>query len=496
MTTVDFMERIDNLLRLQADNYPAAIFLIEGDLATTYATADRAADSIATWLQEKGVGKNDRVVIWGDNSTNFLLAVFGVLRAGASVVPMHARTSLPTALQVLNLAEPALVLADRRVFSAFELACVQPLIALDELDFLPVGKPKPSGAGPACIIFTSGSTGIPRGVVCGHREILFAIHAINLTLAQTRHDRVLCCLPFSFDYGLYQAFLVAEVGATMIVIPSHANPLNLPLLLRQYRITGFPLVPSIAAILLRSRMLERLRPNTLRYTTNTGDLLPSRHAERLAEHLGGMVVPMYGLTECKRVAIMPLDRLTDKRGSVGLPLPSTRVDLLHSAEFATLGGDAGELLVHGRHVMGGYWRAPEATSERFRVSSGSGDIVLHTGDIFRRDIEGFLFFLGRRDTLIRRDNVTLGPTEIEQKLADVDGVAETAIAQDPNGTVHAFIVTDALPESIQVTIKNILADNLSSVLIPFIIRFVRKLPRTLNGKIDRINLLTYVASLS
>lgn len=484
MSGIHGPHRIDDVLRLRASARPEAVYLIEAERRTTYAAVDRAADGISAWLQRRGVGVGDRVVFHADNSTDFLLAVFGVLRAGATVVPIHPRTSPATAAQVLAKAEPVLVLADRERMEA----AGSPTFALEDLASLPDGRPNASPAGPACIIFTSGSTGIPHGVVCGHNEILFAIGAINEALGQRTDDRVLCCLPFSFDYGLYQSFLVLAAGASLVIASPQINPLTLPSLLQRHRVTGFPLVPSLATALIRSGLLGRVLVETLRYATNTGDILPPRHAEQLSDLLHTRILPMYGLTECKRVAVMPYDALTDKPGSVGLPLPGTRVTLGPAPGVDGLGPDVGELLVQGPHVMQGYWREPIATAERFRVSPETGAVTLHSGDLFRRDSDGFLYFLGRDETLIRGGGAVFAPAEIEQQLAGLDAVVEAAVVgacTDTEALVRACVVTDRPTNAVKRAVETVLAETLGAASVSFEIRFLRKLPRTLNGKIDR-----------
>lgn len=489
------LDRIDYLLQARASERPEEVFLIEGDQSTSYSAADRSADRIAAWLRRSGVAAGDRVLLHSDNSRQFLLAVFGILRAGATVVPVHVQTPRTVLIEIFRSAEPILALVERQLFEVYQSITPCPVhIPLDVIASLPDEMPQPVDlAGPACIIYTSGSTGIPHGVVCGHREILFAIRAINQQLRQTPDDRVLCCLPFSFDYGLYQAFLVLEAGASLVVVSTQITPLIIPKLLRSYSITGFPLVPALAVALLRSRMLERMNRVRVRYVTNTGDLLPDRHINRLTEQLNGAaVVPMYGLTECKRVAIMPMDFLGTKLGSVGRPLPGTTVELLADPHLLGLGTDVGELLVRGPHVMGGYWREPEITARRFRRDPDSNDVTLHSGDLFRRDSDGFLFFLGRYETLIRTDNAIFSPAEIEQHLSTLDAVAEAAIVScsghTQGGGIHAFIVVDGQCEPVRHAAESTLTNLFGSGEAPVRIHFVPKLPRTLNGKISRTTL--------
>ncbi|MBK1710401.1 class I adenylate-forming enzyme family protein [Marichromatium gracile] len=486
--TVPPPDRIDDLLRLRAAERPGSVLLVSAERSTTYAEADWGVDRIAAWLQGRGVTVGDRVVLYADNTAEFLLAVFGILRAGAAVVPIHPRTPLAGVRRIVDLAEPAMILTDRRRLEGRAAPETMRQAALEDLALLPDAVPRPAAAGPACIIFTSGSTGSARGVVCGHRKILFAIRAINRVLGQTADDRIFCCLPFSFDYGLYQSFLAIEAGASLIVESTQVSPLVIPSALQRHRATGFPLVPSLAVALLRSGMLERMAVGTVRYVTNTGDMLPRRHAERLSELLGAAVIPMYGLTECKRVSVMPPDRFADKPGSVGLLLPGTQIALQSEPEWAGLGPDVGELLVQGPHIMDGYWRDPDATAQRFHTCPESRETILHTNDLFRRDAEGFLYFLGRDETLIRRDGKIISPVDIEQRLYDIDKVAEAAVighGAASEQTVDAFVVTDVAEDDLRKPIADILAETIGSSSGRVGIHFLRKLPRTLNGKIDR-----------
>lgn len=493
------VDRIDYLLCVRAWQRPAAVFLIEAENVMTYAEVDRAADRIAAWLIQLGITNGDRVLLHGNNSTHFLLAIFGILRAGAIAVPVHAKIALASLARILESTNPKLTLADSPLCAVhMRFPFAPPPIPFDVMESLSckaVFRHKPTEpSDSAFIIYTSGSTGELNGVLCGHQQILFAVRAINQVLCQTQEDRILCCIPFSFDYGLYQTFLALDAGAILIVTSTQINPLAIPQLLINQSITGFPIVPALAVALLRSRLLERIRRCSLRYVTSTGDLFPTRHIERLAELIpDAAIVPMYGLTECKRVSIMPLNSVGSICGTVGLPLPDTEIELLQESNLSVLGQNVGELLVRGPHVMSGYWRNPQATAHKFRQDYKSRSLVLHTGDLFRVDSDDFLYFLGRRETLIHTDNSILAPAEIEQNLTAITGVVEAVLCSSSSHvlkeSIHVFLVVENRVMQARQTIEIAVSQVLGFDLPDQNIHYLFKLPRTLNGKIDRNALL-------
>jgi acyl-CoA synthetase (AMP-forming)/AMP-acid ligase II len=484
-------DRIDYLLHIRAVTNPNAVFLIEGEQSTTYAEVDRAADRVASWLARIGITTGDRVLLHGENSTQFLLAVFGILRAGAIVVPIHVKTESAILTEILQNAEPSLLLVDRQLLRGYRSLTSSVTIALDIIASLPAEyKPPLTPARSACIIYTSGSTGKAHGVVCGHRQILFAVQAISKMLHHTQEDRVLCCLPFSFDYGLYQAFIVLEAGASLIIVSTQLNLLTIPGLLHKHHITGFPLVPALAVGLLRSRLLERITHCSVRYVTNTGDMLPLAHIDRLMEQMhNAAVLPMYGLTECKRVSMMPFHALATKRGSVGLPLPGTTVELIEDSVLPMSGSNCGQLLVCGPHIMDGYWRDPEATAHRFHWEQSINKCTLYTGDLFRRDTDGYLYFLGRCETLIHVGNAVFSAAEFEQNLAALNTVAEAAVISYSDHSqqccIHAFLVTDMPDSQVLQLAKTVLSPIQDAGVDSVTVHLIPKLPRTLNGKVNR-----------
>jgi acyl-CoA synthetase (AMP-forming)/AMP-acid ligase II len=202
---------------------------------------------------------------------------------------------------------------------------------------------------------------------------------------------------------------------------------------------------------------------------------------------------MYGQTECKRVCYMPPDDLDRKPSSVGIPIPNTEVYVVDEEGQRVPAGEVGELVVRGSHVMQGYWRAPELTELRFRPGPVPGERVLYTGDLFRMDDEGFLYFVARKDDIIKSRGEKVSPREIENAVCQMEGVSEAAVVGVPDPVLgQAIKLVVVLHEGAQVTqrdIKAYCARKLDDYMMPKFIDIVVDLPRTENGKVDKRRLM-------
>jgi acyl-CoA synthetase (AMP-forming)/AMP-acid ligase II len=488
---------LDELLTERASVEPGAALLEHAGRRWTYAQVNLLAERGAKWLVASGVRAGDRVLVLGDNSDGFVVAVLAALRAGAIFVPVSpgvARSMLPL---IVATTSPAAVLADAPLMSA----CADHLGGIVGRDFAELladragpGEVRVAGRGDvACIIFTSGSTGTAQGVACTHGAILAAIRAINTVLEQRADDRILCVLPFSFDYGLYQIFLAMDCGGTIVVASATTIVANVPRLVVNHSITVLPIVPALSVLLLRSRTLERVSRPRLRLVTNTGDLLPTSHQERWRDLLpNSLIVPMYGLTECKRVAILPPGRSREAPpGSVGLPLPGTQVSLHPLAGANGCVAEWGELMVQGPHLMAGYWNDQAATRARFPTHPTTGVRMLRSGDVFTRDSSGFLTFLGRAEALGHWRGHWMFPAPVEDKLAGLPGIDQAALVLARRGAetigVTAHLCTLDGNAALEAAARAMIAEAFRDPP-GIVIRFSPKLPYTPNGKIDRVAL--------
>jgi acyl-coenzyme A synthetase/AMP-(fatty) acid ligase len=260
--------------------------------------------------------------------------------------------------------------------------------------------------------------------------------------------------------------------------------------MEEERVTGFPAVPTIFSVLLHMD-LSAYDLSNLRYVTNTAAALPPSHiAEIRAKFPWVTLFSMYGLTETKRTLYLPPDQLDQRPGSVGIAIPGTEVWLEDENGQHASAGQVGELVVRGRHVMRGYWNDPERTAQRFRVGA-SGDRLCYTGDLFRMDADGYLYFIARKDDIIKSRGEKVAPKEVENILYALPGVREAAVIGVPDSilgqSIKAFVVVGdtALTEA---DILRHCRDHLEDFMVPKVVEICAELPRTATGKIKKMDL--------
>jgi long-chain acyl-CoA synthetase len=340
----------------------------------------------------------------------------------------------------------------------------------------------------ACLIYTSGTTGEPKGVMSDHSNVVFAASSIIEYLRNVETDVVINVLPLSFDYGLYQLLMTFKFGGTLILEAGFAYPAAILMQISKEQVTGFPGVPTVFARMLQLD-LKPFNLSSLRYITNTAASLPPSHIQELRHKFPKVTLySMYGLTETKRTLYLPPELLDSKPGSVGIAIPGTEVWIEDESGRRLGPGETGELVVRGRHVMRGYWEAPEATAERYKPGPLPAERVCHTGDLFRMDGDGCMYFVGRRDDIIKTRGEKVSPKEVENILYSLKGVIEAAVigVSDPilGQAVKAFVaVSDkSLGES------QILAHcrtRLEDFMMPRYVVICDALPKTSSGKISK-----------
>ena len=296
----------------------------------------------------------------------------------------------------------------------------------------------------AALIYTSGSTGKPKGVTLTHQNMTFAAASLAEYLEMQQDEVVLLCLPLSFDYGLYQLLLTVLVGGTLVLEKGFAFPGKVVQLLESEGVTGLPGVPTLFGVLLGLRGLEARELPALRYLSNTGAALSVTTIAGLRETFPkARIYSMYGLTECKRVSYLPPHLIDVKPASVGIAIPGTEVWVEDAEGNECAPGEVGELMVRGPHVMQGYWNDLEATAKRLRPGRWPWERELMTGDLFKRDAEGHLYFVGRKDDMIKSRGEKVAPREVEEVLYAVPGVRDAAVIGVPDkllgSAIHAYV---------------------------------------------------------
>jgi acyl-coenzyme A synthetase/AMP-(fatty) acid ligase len=238
--------------------------------------------------------------------------------------------------------------------------------------------------------------------------------------------------------------------------------------------------------------------SSLRYITNTAAALPPSHICKLREKFPGVTIfSMYGLTETKRTLYLPPEQLDRRPDSVGIAIPGTEV-WTEAPDGRRLGpNEIGELVVRGRHVMRGYWGAPEATAGRFRPGPIPGERLCYTGDLFRMDEDGYLYFVGRQDDIIKTRGEKVSPREVENVLHSLPGVFEAAVVGVPDPILGQAVKAVVAADTSRLTAHHVLAHcraHLEDFMVPKYVEFRRELPKTASGKLFRRELATCAVS--
>ncbi len=501
--------RVEHFLEASARRHPDKVALVAGSERVTFASLDGRADRLAAWLQAEGVARGDRVVIFADNSVEAVVALFGVLKAGGVFSLVNPSTKAdklafilgncrPTAFVTQDKLVPVAAEALRRIgFRGARLVAGDPA-GLDGAtayaDALSREAGAPSGAGIdldlAMLVYTSGSTGFPKGVMMTHRNVVAAATSITTYLESVPEDVVLSALPIAFDYGLYQVLMAARVGATLVLEKSFAYPQATLALAAAEGVTGLPLVPTMAALLLRLRDLSPGALPSLRYVTNTAAALPPAHIARLRELFpDAALYSMYGLTECKRCTWLPPAELARRPDSVGIAIPGTEAYVVGDDGRRLGPGETGELVIRGAHVMAGYWENEAATAAALKAGPYPWEKVLHTGDLFTTDADGFLYFVARKDDIIKTRGEKVSPKEVENVLYQLPGIREVAVvgvADEVLGqAIRAIVALDAGSNLTPGAIRAHCSRNLEDFMVPRSVVLVDSLPKTDTGKISR-----------
>lgn len=496
--------RIETFLRNWADATPERIAVTAGDIALSYGELDDKSDRLASALLARGVRPGDRAVIFMDNIWEMPVAIFGVLKAGAIFCPVNPSLKADGLRFVLNDCRPSVVLTQGKYAGLCEDARGQafPIIVAarragassDAFSFeecLAEKVREQPNAGTdgdlAMIIYTSGSTGDAKGVMMSHANIEAASASISTYLENTADDVILGALPLSFTYGLYQLLVAIRVGARLVLQRNFAFPHAVLAAARAEGVTGLPLVPTMAAMILALKDVEPLP--SLRYITNAAAALPGPHIVGLRELFpAARLYLMYGLTECARATFLPPEELDRRLGSVGKAIPGTEVFVVDEAGQPRPPDAVGELVVGGPHVMQGYWENPAATEAVLRTEARSGGRWLHTGDLFRADSDGFLYFVGRRDDIVKVGGEKVALGQIEAALHACPGVAEVVVTGVPDpilGTALRAVIVASDPGLAEQDILRHCAGKLPASMVPKTVEFRAELPLTASGKVSR-----------
>jgi long-chain acyl-CoA synthetase len=500
-----------------ATRLPGKLALVCDGQRYTYADIEARVDQLAKLLQARGVVRGERVALFLDNGIEMVAGVFAALRVGAVFMPINPMTKKEKLAYLLNDSRASAIVthsalrgiweqglaANSTVHSCIVVTAATDGTALPERCLhYPTLCDLSEGLGVAAdtidqdlaaIIYTSGSTGDPKGVMLSHLNMVSAARSVSTYLGLRESDVIICVLPLAFDYGLYQLLMAFKIGATLVLESSFAFPIKILELMASEYVTVFPGVPTIFSLLMNMKGLDAFDLSTLRMITNTAAALSEEHIRRLrALFPHATLFSMYGLTECKRVTYLPPEQLDVRPTSVGRGMPNEEVWLVDEVGRRLPNGSTGELVIRGSNVMRGYWEKPEETAKRLRPGPIAGEVVLYSGDLFRTDEEGWLYFVARKDDIIKSRGEKVSPREVENAIYSLHGVLDAAVvgvADEILGqAVKAFVVLqDDAKLSERDVIRHCLG-HLENFMAPKYVEFVQELPKTDTGKIKKTGL--------
>ncbi|HZP63071.1 MAG TPA: AMP-binding protein [Terriglobales bacterium] len=506
--------QVEEFLEHSAERTPDKIALVCGARRLTYSEIERLSNQLAHALLERGVQRWDRIVVYAGNTVETATSIFAILKAGGVFVVVNPTTKPDKLAYILNNCRATVLITTERLLplaavAARETSHLHSVLVAGATRLPPppdgqrwISLPTIMANQPiqrcprknidldlAALIYTSGSTGRPKGVMVTHLNIVSAATSITTYLKNTPDDVILNVLPLSFDYGLYQLLMAFKIGAALVLEQSFAYPHAILETLVRENVTGFPIVPTICSILLQLDLATYSFPN-LRYITNTAAVLPAEHIRKLRKAFPRVTIfSMYGLTECKRVSYLPPDQIDIRPTSVGRGMPNEEVYIVDEQGSRVGPGAVGELVVRGSNVMKGYWELPEETDAVLRPGLLPGEKVLYTGDLFRSDDEGYLYFVGRKDDIIKTRGEKVSPREVEDVLYSHPQVAEAAVIGSPDeilgNAICAFVTLKPGASVAEQELLGFCADHLEDFMVPKRLYVRQELPKSANGKIAK-----------
>jgi len=499
---------VHQLLEHSADTRPNAEFVVTPDARCSYANIEAEANRIANLLIGLGVEAGDRVALLARKSPLYVASYYGVLKARGVVVPLsNASSATSVADYVSDCGAQGLIVGpglERIVQRAGDrLDGLGWLLSpnAERLTSVDTQRIAWDASGPAqrpgldvdsnelaCIVYTSGTTGRPRGAMLSHANIAANTAAIVDYLELAHTDRALLVLPLSYVYGMSVLNTHAQVGGCVVVESRFQYP-NIALdTLEAEACTGFAGVPSSFAILLnRSTFLDRPLPS-LRYLTQAGGAMSPAMTRRLmAATNSARIFIMYGATEAAaRLAYLAPEQLPQRLGSIGRAIAGVDLRVVGDDGQECAADHVGELVARGPNIMRGYWNAPQETAE---VLDAAG---YHTGDLARRDNDGFLYIVGRSRDMLKVGGHRIAAREIEDTISEHEAVHEVAVIGEPDellgAKLRAFVVLRGGHLADAKELSKFLAERLPGFKVPKLWDFVDALPKNEAGKVVKMEL--------
>ncbi len=489
---------IHQLLERAAQDYPQKVSVLHGDKEITYMELNHISNRLAHLLINKGVKKGDRIIIAMENSIASIVAYYAVLKSGGISIEVPDKSTPREMTYFVENAGAGVCILSRMSSKRLKGEIpAQTIIELDhmekdsaimtELEDMPDSNPEIPiiDLDIASIIYTSGSTGKPKGVMLTHRNVMSNTASIVSYLGLGADDRIMVVLPFYYVYGKSLLNTHFMVGASVVINNRFAFPNSVIEDIDDKRATGFAGVPSSFAILMNRSIFPKRDLPSLRYMTQAGGMMAPALTRHIMEAKPGIsLFIMYGSTEASpRLTYLPPNRLRDKLGSAGIPVPNCEITIRDDKGNILEPYEIGNICARGSNIMQGYWKDSEETASALKPWG------LVTGDMGYIDDEGYIYITGRKKEMIKVGGERVSPREIEDVLIESSMVHEAAVIGVPDDYLSevpkAYIVpmnpgTFSLDE-----LKVFMKKRLSIHKLPKHWEVLRSLPKKASGKIDK-----------
>ena len=487
------MNRLDDLLRRGASDATA---LVAGEQSITYAELDARVSAVAIGLTALGIAKGDRVAIWLPKRIETVVMSFAISRAGAVLVPINPVLKAGQVAHILSDSGARLLLTSTARAATLESVETEFLLTVEKdwsrlIAHHGAATVEPSHI--AAILYTSGSTGRPKGVVLSHGNLLIGAASVVSYIGHQPHDRILCVLPLSFDAGFSQVTAAFHTGAAAVLV-DYLSPRDVVKAVARHGITHITGVPPLWTQLADANWPDDLR-NHVQCIASTGGRMSRDLVARLRRLFPvARLFLMYGLTEAFRSTYLDPELVDQRADSIGKAIPDAEILVVRPDGRITDPDEPGELVHVGPLVSQGYWGDPARTAEIFRPAppaAVSGKIGVWSGDTVRRDADGFLYFVGRTDEMIKTSGYRVSPTDVEEAALAIGVVHEAVaigVADDRLGQAIHLVASPRMGMDVQMADTNLrqqMAAAVPAYMMPGKIHWRSELPRNANGKLDR-----------
>jgi long-chain acyl-CoA synthetase len=495
-----------SLLSESAERSPESPAIRLGEVELSYGELDDRSARLATLLGEKGIGQGDRVGVMLPNVPEFPVAYYGVLRAGAIVVPMNVLLKRREIAFYLEDSGAKLLLAwhgfaaearDGAAGAGAEIIEVDPPSFAATLADLASGAPYPPIEGEkrtgtdvvetaeddtAVILYTSGTTGKPKGAELTHHNLFRNADVSSRTTCEiAAGDVVLGALPLFHSFGQTVGMNASlKVGACLTLVPKF-DPGEALATMQRDRVTHFYGVPTMFGALLHHPERESYDTSSLRNCITGGASMPVEVLRGFEDAFGATVLEGYGLSETSPVASSNHPHMERKPGSIGTPLEGVEMRVVDENDEPVAQGEVGEIVIRGHNIMKGYWQRPDATAEAMRGG------WFHSGDMARTDEDGYFYIVDRKKDLIIRGGYNVYPREVEEVLYEHPKIREAAVVGVPHDEwgeeIGAAVVLhqgeELAPEEVSAYVK----ERIAAYKYPRLVWFIDDLPKGPTGKI-------------